>query len=77
LVHLTIGNDQYNSLVNNLQPPSSLPQKANYWFFKEGVRPEWEDPTNQNGGKWTIEFEGKKDLGKPSHNNDSSTIHET
>lgn len=50
-------------LFNNLQAPSSLPQKANYWFFKDGIKPEWEDAGNKTGGRWTVEFEGKKDLG--------------
>lgn len=27
---------------------------ANYYFFKEGTKPMWEDPANATGGKWTI-----------------------
>ncbi|KAF8922484.1 translation initiation factor eIF 4e-like domain-containing protein [Mucidula mucida] len=36
--------------------PSSLPQKANYYLFKEGIIPAWEDEANKNGGKWSIQL---------------------
>jgi len=29
-----------------------LPVKADYHLFRNGVRPEWEDPQNKHGGKW-------------------------
>lgn len=41
-------------LFNNLVPPSRLPQGSNYHMFKQGVTPEWEDPYNENGGKWLV-----------------------
>lgn len=45
-----------NSLYNNIVPPSQLPQKANYYLFKEGIIPAWEDEANKNGGKWSIQL---------------------
>jgi translation initiation factor 4E len=33
-----------------------LPQKANYYLFKEGIIPAWEDEANKNGGKWSIQL---------------------
>jgi translation initiation factor 4E len=45
-----------NSLYNNIIPPSQLPQKANYYLFKEGIIPAWEDDANKNGGKWSIQL---------------------
>ena len=36
--------------VHQLVPPSD------YYVFKEGMRPMWEDPHNINGGKWTLDF---------------------
>ncbi|GAM20935.1 hypothetical protein SAMD00019534_041100 [Acytostelium subglobosum LB1] len=39
---------------NNLLDVSLLPQNANLRLFKSGVDPTWEDPANQNGGKWTL-----------------------
>ena len=29
---------------------------ANYYFFKEGIRPEWEDELNLKGGKWALQL---------------------
>lgn len=55
------------SLFNNLMPPSNLKEKSNYHMFKEGVMPVWEDPTNKNGGKWSIEL-------PPGEKNDLNTI---
>lgn len=45
-----------SSLYNNIVPPSQLPQKANYYLFKEGIIPAWEDDANKNGGKWSIQL---------------------
>jgi Eukaryotic initiation factor 4E len=33
---------------------TELNVSANYHFFKEGIQPMWEDPSNAAGGKWTI-----------------------
>ena len=27
---------------------------TDYLIFKKGIRPEWEDPANKNGGKWVV-----------------------
>jgi translation initiation factor 4E len=45
-----------SSLYNNIIPPSQLPQKANYYLFKEGIIPAWEDEANKSGGKWSIQL---------------------
>ncbi|KNH09277.1 Eif4e translation initiation factor [Perkinsela sp. CCAP 1560/4] len=42
------------NVVDTIKPASSLAFGANYHFFKDGVRPEWEDPANIDGGKWNI-----------------------
>ncbi|KAJ7631018.1 eukaryotic translation initiation factor 4E class I [Roridomyces roridus] len=44
------------ALYNNIVPPSQLPQKANYYLFKDGIIPAWEDEANKNGGKWSIQL---------------------
>lgn len=36
-----------------------MPQKADYHLFKAGVRPEWEDPQNKHGGKWSYQYKEK------------------
>lgn len=48
-----------NLLQNNIQPPSTLSIKADYHLFKKNVRPEWEDPENKHGGKWSFSIKDK------------------
>jgi len=43
-------------LFNNLVPPTKLVKGSNYHLFKDGIQPEWEDPENTKGGKWTITY---------------------
>jgi len=38
---------------NNL-PFSQLPIGSSMRFFKTGIEPNWDDPKNQNGGKWVL-----------------------
>jgi len=56
--------EDFWSLFNNLVPPSDLAMKSNYNLFKEGIKPEWEDPTNSAGGKFVIEISDTDQLGK-------------
>jgi len=48
--------EEFWGLYNNIVPPSKLPHKANYYLFKEGIIPAWEDDANKNGGKWSIQL---------------------
>ncbi|KAF8203596.1 translation initiation factor eIF 4e-like domain-containing protein [Pholiota molesta] len=48
--------EEFWGLYNNIIPPSQLPQKANYYLFKEGIIPAWEDEANKHGGKWSIQL---------------------
>ncbi|KAI9473492.1 MAG: eukaryotic translation initiation factor 4E-1 [Benjaminiella poitrasii] len=41
---------------NNIVKVNHLEISSNYHVFKKGVRPEWEDPVNANGGKFSIQF---------------------
>ncbi|KAK5119890.1 hypothetical protein LTR85_007216 [Meristemomyces frigidus] len=38
----------------HLKRPSALPTVSDYHFFKDGIRPVWEDEENKRGGKWTM-----------------------
>jgi translation initiation factor 4E len=38
----------------HLKRPSTLPLVSDYHFFKEGIRPIWEDDENKHGGKWIV-----------------------
>ncbi|KAG8930418.1 eukaryotic translation initiation factor 4E [Tulasnella sp. 419] len=48
--------EEFWGVYNNIIPPSQLPQKANYYLFKEGIIPAWEDEANKWGGKWSIQL---------------------
>lgn len=45
---------------NNITPTSELAMKSDYHLFKKGVRPEWEDPKNKHGGRWSYSFREKR-----------------
>ncbi|KAI0702520.1 eukaryotic translation initiation factor 4E class I [Cytidiella melzeri] len=55
--------EEFWGLYNNIVAPSQLPQKANYYLFKEGIIPAWEDDANKNGGKWSIQLPRDKNRG--------------
>lgn len=48
--------EEFWGLYSNIIPPTALPAKANYYLFKEGIKPAWEDPANSDGGKWSIQL---------------------
>jgi translation initiation factor 4E len=37
-----------------LNRPNELPTTTDYHFFRDGIKPTWEDPGNAKGGKWII-----------------------
>lgn len=42
------------TVYKHLKRPSLLPAVSDYHFFKEGIRPVWEDEENKRGGKWIM-----------------------
>ena len=44
-------------LYNNIKLPSEFPPGTDYLLFKQGIDPEWEDPSNGNGGSWTLNID--------------------
>lgn len=44
------------SVHNNIVKVNHLEISSNYHVFKKGIRPEWEDAANANGGKFSIQF---------------------
>lgn len=42
--------ETYDYLVR----PNDLPSATDYHFFREGIKPTWEDPSNSRGGKWIV-----------------------
>jgi len=39
---------------NFLKRPNDLPTTTDYHFFREGIKPTWEDEGNAKGGKWIV-----------------------
>jgi len=51
----TIGTvEDFWSVFNNIADANIVPTGSTYHFFKEGINPMWEDPTNKLGGKWVL-----------------------
>ena len=48
-------------LYNNITEPHHMEQNCNYHFFKKGIQPLWEDPANQEGGKWVLTIKGDEE----------------
>lgn len=53
-IHTVDTVEDFWSLVNHLRPPSDLENGIDYSFFKNGIRPMWEDSQNCKGGRLTI-----------------------
>eukprot|EP00088_Acartia_fossae_P058710 TRINITY_DN6911_c0_g1_i1.p1 TRINITY_DN6911_c0_g1~~TRINITY_DN6911_c0_g1_i1.p1 ORF type:complete len:239 (-),score=63.48 TRINITY_DN6911_c0_g1_i1:129-845(-) len=51
--------EDFWSLYNHVEVASRLPVGADYSLFKEGIFPDWEDPRNQEGGRWIISLDKK------------------
>eukprot|EP00727_Mastigamoeba_balamuthi_P007100 m51a1_g301 putative eukaryotic translation initiation factor 4e (215) ;mRNA; f:374233-375313 len=46
--------NEFWSMWNNVPKPSTLSPGSDYYIFKAGVRPVWEDPQNKGGGRWQL-----------------------
>ena len=55
--------EEFWAIYNHLVRPSDLPATTDYHFFREGVKPTWEDSYNSNGGRWTIRLPKRGMLG--------------
>lgn len=53
-IHTVDTVEDFWSLVDNLKQPSELLNGVDYSFFKNDIRPMWEDPQNRNGGRMTV-----------------------
>ncbi|GAA5903354.1 eukaryotic translation initiation factor 4E [Sporobolomyces salmoneus] len=48
--------EEFWGLYNNIIAPSHLSPNSNYYLFKEGIKPAWEDEANEEGGKWSVQL---------------------
>uniref|UniRef100_A0A914ZW85 eIF-4F 25 kDa subunit n=2 Tax=Parascaris univalens TaxID=6257 RepID=A0A914ZW85_PARUN len=46
--------EDFWALYNMIQQPSAMNWGSDYYLFKEGVKPMWEDENNVKGGRWLI-----------------------
>lgn len=53
--------EEFWRFFNHSPPPQSMRHQTNYSVFRQGIRPEWEDPGNVNGGKWVMNFRNRHD----------------
>ncbi|KAL7314162.1 eukaryotic translation initiation factor 4E [Mucor circinelloides] len=52
--------EDFWSTFNNVAKVNHLGPSSNYHLFKQGIRPEWEDEANAEGGKFGIQFPKNK-----------------
>lgn len=46
--------EEFWETYNFLKRPNDLPTTTDYHFFRDGIKPTWEDPGNARGGKWIV-----------------------
>ncbi|CAF1299550.1 unnamed protein product [Adineta ricciae] len=54
--------EDFWATYNHLATPSRLSQSksnSDYYFFKKGIRPMWEDKANAKGGRWLLTCGGQ------------------
>eukprot|EP00667_Euglena_gracilis_P021452 EG_transcript_23493 len=56
--------EDFWSTYNHIKRPTDLENGSNYHMFKQGVKPMWEDPANEKGGKWTLTLTSKEDINR-------------
>ncbi len=50
--------EDFWGMYNNVPGIGKMDDNSDYMFFKEGIRPAWEDPANANGGSFTLQMKG-------------------
>ncbi len=48
-------------MYNHIVSPRDIENNSNLHFFKKGIHPMWEDPANQDGGKWVLTIKNDQD----------------
>jgi len=46
--------EEFWRIYNHLIRPNTFTVTTDYHLFKDGIKPTWEDPANQKGGKWMV-----------------------
>ena len=48
--------EDFWALYNHIEGAAKLNTGCDYSLFKEGIKPMWEDPHNELGGKWLLQL---------------------
>lgn len=43
--------EEFWGIYQHMKRPDSLPRGSEFFLFKKGIKPLWEDPANENGGR--------------------------
>ena len=49
-------------MYNNIYSVEEIMPNTDYMLFKKGIRPEWEDAFNRDGGKWVVTLPIEEDM---------------
>lgn len=49
-------------MFNNIYSVKNIIANTDYCLFKHGIKPEWEDPKNNDGGKWVVTLPIEEDM---------------
>lgn len=49
-------------MFNNVYQIDEIIPNTDYLLFKHGIKPEWEDPMNNKGGKWVVTIPIEEDM---------------
>jgi len=69
--------EQFWNTYTHLRRPSDAQEKVDFHFFKEGIKPVWEDAANCKGGKWILRLKKRfivAHLGKSAIGNDRRAV---
>ena len=54
--------EEFWGIYQHMKKPLTIVKNSNFYIFKEGIKPMWADPQNQNGGRLIVCF--KKEMKK-------------
>ena len=54
--------EHFWQMYNNLHNVEEIMPNTDYMMFKKGIRPEWEDADNREGGKWVVTLPIQEDM---------------
>jgi translation initiation factor 4E len=54
--------EEFWKMYNHTYTIAEVISNTDYLIFKKGIRPEWEDPANKDGGKWVVTLPIEDDM---------------